>query len=154
FDMKALSLNQIEQGVAKSDDVFGQIRPLMALTSKESLRLGGTADIAGVLKTSQGGHQLDMTVDLHKAQLGLNDKSVAVGQMDGHIDVATKKIKISHLHGTIGSGTFDLDGSADIGGEPSFNLTLTAKDLDLAQLSSVLKLFRVQFPVLSEQHLY
>ncbi len=117
-------------------------------------KIGGAFDVTGVYTSEQKNSDTSGTVALHNAQFSLSDGSLTTKNISGDIDWNSRSIAFHKVAGGMGDGTFQLDGTIGTNEREPIALTLQAKHTQLEQLESILRMLRLQLPILTQRQLY
>lgn len=154
FHTDNLSLALSDKNLYESKLAMAELTRLIFLPPKQKLNLDGALDINGVFeKLKTGGQNTSGTADFKNAEFSLSDGSLSAKHMNGHIKWNNDQVTIDKLAGTIGDGTFVMSGTASIHGTPSVDLKIKSNHLELNQLNTLLKVLRVNIPLLTEHTL-
>ncbi len=153
-----ISLRDTAISINDHDETYKQLVGWIKLPGKNSFHLDGVASAHGVLTTDGSKYALDGEVKLHDALFDLKDNSLKLDKVNGQIIIkqsnAGGNMKLAGITGAMGDGKFQMDGAISLTRTPIVDLTLHATRFDLKHLSSLVKLFQIRMPVLSERQLF
>lgn len=156
FNANDLPLARLQKGV--NDDLVNRVsRGEIALPRGKSVKLGGSFDLSGEVETQPGKQAIvNAKLSLRKADVKLSDGSFAARDLEGGLAINHGGLVFDHLSGFMGGGKFSLDGSVSgaFARSAQLNLSMEMKSSDMQHLSELLKIMKVQLPILSEKQLY
>jgi hypothetical protein len=156
FTGNDLSLTDAEKGLNNSVSTNSHSKNNLQLwlPPKEKFEFAGTADIAATFEGDSEREKTEGHCRLKDASISTSGGSLSTQKVNGQIHFTDNKVTFEHVHGNIASGTFELNGSILLNGEPSMNLQFQSNGLELTQLETVLKMFKVNVPLFANHQLY
>lgn len=151
FIGKELSLSGVQQKLNEQLHSHGASAELPASVQ---MKLGGNFDLAGKFSTAQKTSSSNGIINLKNAQASMSDGSVVTSGISGSVKWKDDRISLTKVGGIMGGGTFQIDGESSSAPNSRIDLHLHAQNTQLEQLEAVLKMLRVDAPVLTDRHLY
>ena len=154
FRSKGLSLTKAQKTLVDSAAAMTELKKMIYLKPPVKLQIGGFVDIDGVFENvRKGEHNTTGTANFKNAEFCLSDGTITAKHMNGQVKWTNNVLTIDNLTGTIGDGAFDMNGSASLRGDHKLDLKIHSTHLDLVQLNTLLKVLKVDLPLLTEHHL-
>ncbi len=157
-DGAKISLRDTAVSINEHDATYKQLVGWIRLPGKNSFHLDGTASAHAVLTSDASRYAMEGDIKLHDALFALKDNSLKLAKVNGQVKIRQSNsggtMKLTGITGTIGDGKFQMDGAISLTRTPVVDLTLHATRFDIKHLSSLVQLFQIRMPVLSERQLY
>ncbi|MBI4532880.1 MAG: hypothetical protein HY711_02945, partial [Candidatus Melainabacteria bacterium] len=97
---------------------------------------------------------INLATSLHDASLTFKDASLSVAKVGGQIAYDGRMLSFNRVAGTMGGGTFHLDGKVNLAPKPNLDVNFRATHIDLVHIERALRALHVQFPMLAQHRLY
>ena len=152
FKGTGLSLAAVQEKLNES--LHRGKRSSAELPSSVTARLGGGFDLSGQFNSRGNKSDTAGVLALHDAQFSLSDGSLVTKSITGDIEWNSEKIEFHKVAGAMGDGTFQLDGMTGLNDRSAIALTLHAKHTQIEQLEAILRMLKLQLPILTERQLY
>jgi hypothetical protein len=153
-----IALKDTAVGISTNDGAYKQILGSIKLPGKDSFTLGGTASANATLTSDADRFLIDGKLKLTDASFALKDNSLRLNHVGGNVLFSQSNtsgtMALNGFTGQMGDGNFQMDGKLLLTRVPVLDITIHATRFDLKHLGSLVKLFQIQMPVLTERQLY
>ncbi len=149
-----LSLKAACDSLTHEAQSFQQLTKYVTLPSKNSLSMSGKVNLDASITSKGASNAVVGTADLRDAGIQLNDRTLSANKINGRVEFTHQFMQFKNLTGTMGDGTFELNGRIFLKGDPELDIKMHATRLDLAHLSDLMYMFKIQIPIFKEKHLY
>lgn len=149
-----LSLKAACDSLTQEAKSFQQLTKYVTLPSKNSLSMSGKVNLNATITSKGASNAVIGTADMRDAGIHLNDRTLSANKINGRVEFSERFMQFNNLTGTMGDGTFQLNGRIFLKGDPELDIKMHATKLDLAHLSDLMYMFKIQIPIFKEKHLY
>lgn len=149
-----LSLKAACESLTKEAKSFQQLTKYVTLPTKNSLSMSGKVNLNATITSKGAFNSVVGTADMRDAGIQLNDRTLSANRINGRVEFTERFMQFNNLTGTMGDGTFQLNGKIHLQGDPELDIKMHATKLDLAHLSDLMYMFKIQIPIFKEKHLY
>ncbi|HEY9785297.1 MAG TPA: AsmA-like C-terminal region-containing protein [Candidatus Obscuribacterales bacterium] len=148
----SISLSGIERNISRSIDAQREMARLLNLPAKSKVALSGKASLKARLEKRNFASSYDTTVGLTNASLTI-DQHLALRNLNGTIERTNNETSFDRLSGSIGNGTFSLDGKISSRAKDAYDLEFQGSDIDLGEVAKALEIFGQDMPLIREHAL-
>jgi len=153
-----IALKDTAVAISTNEGAYNQVLGCIKLPGKNSFMLDGTASANATLTTDADRFNLDGKIRLNNASFALKDNSLKLDKVNGDVFLSqgnhAGSMTLSKFTGQMGDGNFQMDGRLSLTKTPLIDVTIHATRFDLKHLSSLMKMFQIQIPVLTERQLF
>ena len=153
-----IQLRDTALGITTNEAAYKQIMGSLKLPGKNSFTLDGTADANATLTSDGDRYLIDGKLKLNNAAFAMKDNSLKLNHVDGNVlftqNSSGGNMTFSGFTGQMGDGHFQMDGKMSLTHTPILDTTIHATRFDLKHLATLMKIFQIQVPVLTERQLY
>jgi uncharacterized protein involved in outer membrane biogenesis len=153
FSLKELSLKQLAETINQSSDARQSLASLVQLEANSSVSLSGKANVAGAIEESleQGkiARVSDIETVLKDAHLAVSSPSLSFDHLNGTLEIHPDRLSLKQLTGSAERGKIEISGNLPSDPAGKLNLHLQAHNFNIACISSLLDLFKINSPVFS-----
>ncbi|MBX3154023.1 hypothetical protein KF728_27960 [Candidatus Obscuribacterales bacterium] len=153
-----IQLRDTALGITTNEAAYKQIMGSLKLPGKNSFTLDGTANANATLTADGDRYLIDGKLKLNDAAFALKDNSLKLNHVNGNVlftqNNSAGHMTLSGFTGQMGDGHFQMDGKLSLAHTPVLDTTIHATRFDLKHLATLMKIFQIQIPVLTEHQLY
>lgn len=153
-----IKLRDTAIGITTNEAAYKQIMGSLRLPGKNSFTLDGTANANATLTSDGDRYLIDGKLRLNDAAFALKDNSLKLNHVNGNVlftqNHSAGNMTFSGFTGQMGDGHFQMDGKMSLLHTPILDTTIHATRFDLKHLATLMKIFQIQIPVLTEHQLY
>jgi hypothetical protein len=156
FDLAEFPLKKAWENALKNESTRKQIISTLTDTNPRNIVVAGSVTATGNIVRSKKETSISVIGKLHNGAISYNDNTLDTTNINGTVTLKNNIVSIDGFKGSVGKGGhFDLSGKVFglFNNTPYCSIDFAGTGVNFAHLGSVMNVFHLRFPAITEGHL-